>query len=128
MTNKLAAQRQQLSQAKDFLQRMLAEPESEMQRAATIQAFELLFELTWKYLKTLLEEDGMSIPASPKGVIREAGKHGFIDNPEVWFDFLFSRNLTVHTYIEAVAQKVYLSAKNDFLTAVNTLLDKTADQ
>ncbi len=125
MNDKLVQQRQQAGKAKSFLERVLAEPENEIQRAATIQAFEMLFELAWKYMKTLVEQDGGETPASPKAVIREAGRHGYIDNPDQWLEFLLNRNLSSHTYVEAVAEKVYQTAKTNFLESVNTLLEKT---
>jgi hypothetical protein len=53
---KATAQKQQLVQARAFLGRTLATPEDEIQRAATIQAFELCFELSWKYLKPWLKK------------------------------------------------------------------------
>ncbi|HEY1835297.1 MAG TPA: HI0074 family nucleotidyltransferase substrate-binding subunit [Candidatus Saccharimonadales bacterium] len=121
MNDKLEAQKGQLKKAKGFLDRALKQPENEFQRAAVIQAFEFCFELSWKYLKTLVEDDGSMI-ASPKAVIREAARHGFIDNPEDWFGFLQSRNLTTHTYIEAVAEKVYATVKDEFAAALEKLI------
>ncbi len=122
MMDKLAAQRTQLARVQAFLRRVLAEPENDIQQAAAIQAFELCFELAWKYLKTLLEDDG-SVIASPKAVFREAARHGFIDNPDQWFEFLAARNLTVHTYIEAVATKVYGIIKDNFATVLEKLIN-----
>jgi nucleotidyltransferase substrate binding protein (TIGR01987 family) len=121
MNDKLEAQKRQLAKAKDFLDRALAQPENEFQRAAVIQAFEFCFELSWKYLKTMVEDDGSMI-ASPKAVIREAARHGCIDNPEAWLGFLQARNLTTHTYIEAVAEKVYGAIKNEFAAALSQLI------
>jgi nucleotidyltransferase substrate binding protein (TIGR01987 family) len=122
MNDKLEAQKRQLVKAKDFLDRALLQPEDEFQRAAVIQAFEFCFELTWKYLKTLVEDDGSMI-ASPKAVFREAARHGFIDNPDEWFGFLQARNLTVHTYVEAVADKVYATIKSGFAAVLEKLID-----
>ena len=119
---KSEAQKQQLIGVRDLLRRMLAAPENETQRMATIQAFELCFEPAWKYLKSLVEEDAGMV-SSPKAIFREAAKHGFIDNPEAWFEFLKARNLTVHTYIEAVAEQVYGVAKNDFKLALDKLIE-----
>ncbi len=62
----------------------------------------------------------------PKNVLREAAKLGIIDNPEKWFEFLENRNLTVHTYKEDVAQKVYQSAK-EFIPYVEKLLISVKD-
>lgn len=108
--------------AQAFLGRVLAIPEDEIQRAAAIKAFEFCFELSWKYLKSLVEEDAGMI-ASPRSVFREAAKHGFIDNPAQWFNFLDARNLTVHTYVEAVAEQVYGVIKGDFASALSKLIE-----
>lgn len=79
---------------------------TEQERAGAIQAFEYCFELTWKIMKRLLEERGKSAN-SPKEVFRLAALEGFIQDPEVWFDFLKKRNLTVHTYEEKEALSVF---------------------
>lgn len=105
---------------------MLAEDKSEMQRAAVIQSFEFCFELAWKYVKSLVEEEGGMV-ASPKAAFREAAKRDLIDNPEDWFDFLNARNLTTHTYVEAVAERVYEIARDRFAPALKTLINKNLD-
>jgi hypothetical protein len=35
-----------------------------------------------------------------------AALEGFIDNPELWFEFLRKRNMTVHTYEESEVESV----------------------
>lgn len=124
MNDKARAQRQQLVKAQAFLQRTLVESKGEIQRAAAIQAFEFCFELSWKYLKSLLEQDG-SVAASPRATFREAAHHGFINNPEQWFEFLEARNLTVHTYVETVAQQVYKVIEEQFAPGLQKLLQQT---
>jgi nucleotidyltransferase substrate binding protein (TIGR01987 family) len=78
---------------------------TEQEKAGAIQAFEYCFELTWKIMKKLLHERG-KIANSPKEAFRMAALEGFIGDPEVWFNFLKMRNLTVHTYEEDEADKV----------------------
>lgn len=70
---------------------------TEQERAGIIQAYEYCFELSWKTMKRLLEERG-NIANSPRETFRMAALEGFIDDPEIWFDFLKKRNMTVHTY------------------------------
>ena len=70
---------------------------SEQEQAGTIQAFEYCFELVWKLMKRVLEVRG-KISNSPRETFRLAALEGLIDDPEVWFDFLKKRNLTVHSY------------------------------
>ena len=78
---------------------------TEQEKAGTIQAFEYCFELVWKIMKRLLEERG-KIANSPKETFRMAALEGFISDPEIWFDFLRKRNLTVHTYQESEAENI----------------------
>lgn len=92
---------------------------------ATIQRFEFTFELAWKLMKTILETEGLEA-ISPKNVIREGATIGLIDDPQKWFEFLENRNLSVHTYKEEIAQKVYQSAK-EFIPFVDKLISKTKD-
>ena len=80
---------------------------TEQERAGIIQAFEYNFELVWKIMKRFLEARG-KIANSPKETFRMAALEGFIDNPELWFDFLKKRNLTVHTYQEEEINKIIL--------------------
>lgn len=78
---------------------------TEQERAGTIQAFKYCFELAWKVMRRVLEERG-KIANSPRETFRMAALEGFIDNPELWFEFLKKRNSTVHTYQEAEAANV----------------------
>ncbi|MBM3611241.1 MAG: nucleotidyltransferase [Alphaproteobacteria bacterium] len=78
---------------------------TEQDRAGVIQAFEYCFELSWKMMKRLLEERGQ-IANSPRETFRMAALEGFIQDPELWFDFLRKRNLTTDTYQETEAEKV----------------------
>ncbi len=78
---------------------------SEQERSGAIQAFEYCFELSWKTMKRLLDLRGV-IVNSPRETLRQAMLEGFIEDAEIWFDFLKMRNLTVHTYEENEANKV----------------------
>jgi nucleotidyltransferase substrate binding protein (TIGR01987 family) len=77
----------------------------EQEKAGIIQAFAWCFELSWKTMKRLLQERG-KVVNSPKEAIRMSALEGFIEDPEIWFDFLKKRNLTVHTYNEEDADQV----------------------
>ncbi len=86
-----------------------------------MQAFEVGFELAWKYLKNIVEENG-TLVASPKSVFREAAKQGLLESPEVWFSFLTVRNNTVHAYIEELANEVYKFIKISFLDELDKVI------
>lgn len=94
--------------------------ETEQEQAGAIQAFEYCFELVWKKMKRLLEQRG-KIANSPREAFRMAGLEGFIKNPEIWFDFLKKRNITVHTYEEKEAQEV-ISVFEDFSLEIQDFL------
>jgi nucleotidyltransferase substrate binding protein (TIGR01987 family) len=79
---------------------------SDLEKAGVIQYFEFTYELTWKTLKRILHGRGKDLN-SPKPIFREAALEKFIDNPELWFDFIANRNETVHTYNKLVANSIF---------------------
>jgi len=96
------------------IERTEREQSDDMLRDSVIQRFEYTYELCWKMLKRRLE---MDVPSpefidtmSFREMIREGAERGMIDDPLVWFDYRQKRNLTAHTYDEAVARDVYLAA------------------
>lgn len=66
---------------------------SEQEKAGAIQAFEYCFGLTWKTMKRLLEARGEEAN-SPREAFRMVALEKFIDDPEIWFRFLETKNLT----------------------------------
>ena len=98
-------------------------PEETANQDATIQRFEFTFELAWKLMQSIEIENNINV-YGVKTILREAAKLGLIDDPVKWFDFLKDRNLTVHTYKEELAQKIYKKAK-EFIEYVEKLLSKT---
>ena len=120
---KLQAQYRDLQKALERLKEALLLPSDvTINQDATIQRFEFTFELAWKLMKTIIEIEGLEA-VSPKSVIREGATVGLIEEPKKWFEFLENRNLSVHTYKEEIAQKVYQSAK-EFIPFVDKLILK----
>ena len=85
-------------------------------RAATIQAFEYTYELTFKMIKRYItislnnpaEIDDMTF----NDIIRVAyGKNIVRSDVSVWCEYRKKRGITSHTYNEEKAQKVFESAK-----------------
>lgn len=72
----------------------------------TIQRFELTFELLWKVLQRLLADQGIAAN-SPKSVLQHAYRLGWLENEATWLKMLDDRNLTSHTYREALAREIY---------------------
>jgi nucleotidyltransferase substrate binding protein (TIGR01987 family) len=85
----------------------------------SIQRFEFTFELTWKCAKRALEAIGVQA-LSPRAAIKECYAQGWLDDEALWLDMLSDRNRTSHTYVEAIAGKVYDRLK-DYAMAIRSL-------
>jgi nucleotidyltransferase substrate binding protein (TIGR01987 family) len=72
----------------------------------TIQRFEFTFELFWKALRRLLVRQGIEAN-SPKAVLQQAYRLGWLDDEPKWLRVLEDRNLTSHTYKEQLALEIY---------------------
>lgn len=81
------------------------DPDNELLQCGLIQTYEFSIELASKTLEDFLEEEGFMVQ-SPKSVIRQAYQSAYIDNVDDWIQALNDRNLTVHTYDDAVAAGV----------------------
>ncbi|NNN21893.1 MAG: nucleotidyltransferase [Acidimicrobiales bacterium] len=115
-----------LKNAVNFLTDVISKPPDIYMRAAAIQAFEICFELSWKYLQRRLLESGLQVN-SPRAAFRESGKAGLLDNVEMWLHFMEQRNLTVHTYQSQLAQELYKTISDSFLPSVQELLASAAE-
>lgn len=85
---------------------LIPPPANTRERDGAIQRFEYTFELTWKTAKRILLNVGIETD-SPKSVIRELGRAGWVTNPELWMDFLDARNKTSHNYEELISDQVF---------------------
>lgn len=95
-----------LLSAFDQFHEALKVAKSDLEKAGAIQYFEFTFELAWKTLRRILKGRGKDLN-SPKPVLREAALEGFIEDPEIWFQFTEDRNETVHTYNKSVANAIF---------------------
>lgn len=60
----------------------------ELARDGLLQCFEFSFELSWKTLKAVFEDEGLIGLNSPKQILREAYSVKLIDGEELWFKTL----------------------------------------
>jgi nucleotidyltransferase substrate binding protein (TIGR01987 family) len=79
---------------------------TELEKQGVIQGFEFVHELAWNVLKDFLEFEGIQGIVGSRGTVREAFKRGLIVNGELWMDMIAKRNLTSHTYNQALAQEL----------------------
>jgi nucleotidyltransferase substrate binding protein (TIGR01987 family) len=97
------------------LQELTKNPElSVVERDAAIQRFEYTFEATWKAAQNFLSEVEGLTANSPKSVVRACWQAGLLneENAQLALQMCETRNLTVHTYNEALALSVYRQIKS----------------
>lgn len=88
------------------LREVAAWPETHDGRVeATIQCFEFVIELYWKLLKHMLRFKELVV-TTPRDVFRDSFAAGWINEEEIWVKMLRDRNLTSHTYNEALAAEI----------------------
>ena len=90
-------------------QSMGADPEAQFVLGATVQAFNLTFDLSWKVMKGILTKElGFTefAAGSPRETLRTAFQAGLIDDDE-WMQMLRVRNTLAHDYDGVVAKKYF---------------------
>ncbi len=100
---------EQLNNALNQLESVVQEPvqNNRIQIDATIHRFEFCIELFWKSLKKKLFLEHKIEANSPKLVLQHAYALKLIDNEKMWISMLDDRNLTSHTYKQALADEIY---------------------
>ena len=91
----------------EFDQALRLPPENNVVRAGCIQYFEFTFELAWKAIKRLAQEEGIADCNSPRSALRAAFANHWIDHELLWLEMLEARNRMAHTYNAANALDVY---------------------
>ena len=93
-------------------------------RDGVIQRFEFTFELAWKTLKAVFEDEGLTGINSPKTVLREAFAAGLINDDELWLSMLSDRNSTAHIYSEQLAIEICQHIQRKYVVELVNLLEK----
>ena len=106
--NKTELLYQDLAKAVNRFQSALKEQsEDELIQAGCIQYFEFCFELAWKTIKALVQNEGLPDCYSPKSCFKFAFKSGLINDETAWLKMLDDRNIISHSYDSEEALKVY---------------------
>jgi len=92
-----------------------------VQKAGTLQFFEMSCELAWNVMKDYLDYQGFTDIRSPRGSIKQAFETGFVADGHGWMELLEARNLTAHAYDEAKADAVLASIREKFLPLLKNL-------
>lgn len=115
-----------LSQLREAVELAQQRSLSKLEEQGLIQAFEFTHELAWKTVKDFLENRGVQNLYGSKDTTREAFKTDLIENGEIWMNMIQSRNLTSHTYNEAVAAQIATSIRNSYFAEFEALRLKLA--
>ncbi|MBD3320937.1 MAG: DUF86 domain-containing protein [Chitinivibrionales bacterium] len=113
---KLRAQIELCEKAVATFKEILEEPYTVIVRDASIQRFEYSFETLWKTCKVFLNiVEGVRCD-TPKSCFRNIFKAGVVneDQAEKLLIVTDDRNLTSHTYIEAVAATIYSRLRDHY--------------
>lgn len=105
--SKLEAITKQFERAVKRLDDVLKQKKDEFMRDSAIQRFEFTFDISWKAVKTYLEEKHGVACASPKKCFQEAYRQGLIGKDDFWATLTDVRNETAHTYNEETAERIY---------------------
>ncbi|BFU60283.1 MULTISPECIES: nucleotidyltransferase substrate binding protein [Rodentibacter] len=87
----------------------------EVIKKGIIQSFEICHELAWKLMQDILKEEGETELFGSKSATRIAFNRGLITHGEIWLEMIKSRNLTVHTYDEAMIDTEFQKITSQYL-------------
>ena len=90
---------------------------SKLEQQGLIQGFEFTHELAWKTLKDFLDYRGVSGVMGSRDAARVAFREGLVVDGELWMEMIKSRNLTSHTYVEAVANDIAGKIMDQYFSA-----------
>ena len=94
-------------------------------RAGIIKAFELTFELTWKILQKIAQDDGV-YTGGPKSSLNFAFQANLITNDSefVWLNMLNDRNLLSQAHRHDLSLQILEKIKNDYKQVFNDMLSQ----
>ena len=104
--------------------------DNEFYRAGVIANFSITFELAWKALQELLRLEGVdqAVTGSPRDVLKLGYRFGLIDDIAAWLLMLESRNIAIHIYNEAEADKALIMIRDSFINAFTVLEKKLREK
>ena len=104
--------------------------DNEFYRAGVIANFNITFELAWKALQELLRLEGVeqAVTGAPRDILKLGYRFGLIDDIAVWLLMLESRNMAIHVYNEAEADKLLIMKRDSFINAFAVLDAKLSEK
>lgn len=94
---------------------------STLEQDGTIQRFEYTIELSWKTLKKILEYEMQDANLFPKEIFKEFYKIEIIENLEVWFQLIKTRNTLSHFYSETTSTQSFIFLQENYKVIWNLI-------
>ncbi len=107
--DRVARRIEMAQRALSSLEALAGEAPTPIVRDASIQRFEYTFEAVWKAAQAVLwDRFGVEL-ASPKPIVRASFENGLLTEDEARLALAMAdhRNLTAHTYNEALADEIF---------------------
>lgn len=123
--NKLTVAFDNFELALSSLQKFVSEAKDrDLDRSGVIKGFEFTYEISWKYLQKLAENDGLKAN-SPRDAFKFAFQKGLVKQVDesIWLKMLDDRNLTVHTYDVDLSKEIFNRIKSKYVEAFVRLRD-----
>lgn len=117
-----------LDNLSDAVELALQRELSRLEKQGLIQAFEIVYELSWNVIKDFYQSQGEVSIQGSRDAFRTAFNRGLISNGELFMKMIKSRQLTSHTYNEEIADEIYRDIVNRFYAAFRMLDDALARQ
>ena len=95
----------------------------ELERDGTIQRFEFTFELLWKTIKIILNNNGIKAQ-TPRDCLKEAFRLEWLKDEKVFLDMMEDRNKTSHVYDESTSAQIFNNIKNNYVAAIAGVVKK----
>ncbi|MDF1554874.1 MAG: nucleotidyltransferase substrate binding protein [Deferrisomatales bacterium] len=81
-------------------------PLTNLETQGIIQGFEFTHELAWNLMRDYFLFQGTGSIMGSRDATREAFEKGMVTDGETWMEMIRSRNQTLHTYNQAVAEEI----------------------
>lgn len=118
---------EQFERALARLLEVLAQPENEFIRDATVQRFEFTFEAAWRAMYRWLRARGVDVDEDAYSCIPEAFKRRLITDERGWSEMRKYRNLTSHTYNQALALEVVAFVRREAASLLQQMATRLRD-
>ncbi len=117
MRDEMVYSLEKLSKAFQRLKESTEKAIDELEKDGVIQRFEFTFELFWKTIKIILENEGFRC-VGPRSCIKEGARRGVLSEGETLLDMLEDRNKSSHIYDKATAGEIFERVKKTYVVLI----------